>query len=135
MWTCPACARAFAKPNQGHTCTDVTVDELFAGSGDEVLLAFDRVLVATADLEPNYVGAAKRAVVFTKRTAWLIARPARRWLDVMVSFPDQRHRAFVHRVRPHFSGRRYEHVVRLRGEGDLTPEVADFLRRAHAEAG
>ena len=134
MWICPTCARAFAKPNQGHTCTEVTVDDLFARSADNVLLAFDGVLVATADLEPNYVGAAKRAVVFTKRTAWLIARPARGWLDVIVAFADQRHRAFVHRVRPHFSGKRYEHVVRLREATDLTPEVADFLRRAHAEA-
>lgn len=128
MYVCPKCEREFAKPDMKHWCTEETVDDILAKSSDEVVLAFDAVLVATAEWEPNYVGAAKRAIVFSKETAWMIARPARRWLDLIVKFPDQRRRGFVHKIRPHYSGKLHEHVVRLRGVDDLDEAVLRFLR-------
>ena len=134
MYTCPRCHREFARPNANHWCTEETVDDLFAKSEEAVVLAFDAVLVATAEWEPNYVGAAKRAVVFARDRAWMIARPARRWLDLTVFFPEQRRRAHVHKIRPHDSGRKVEHVIRLRGPEELTEPVLTMLRDGWAAA-
>lgn len=134
MYTCPECHREFAKANAKHWCTDVTVDDVLAKSTEEVVLAFDAVLVATADWTPNYIGAAKKAVVFSRDNAWMIARAARRWLDLTVYFPAPRRAPFLHRVRKHYSGKKYEHVVRLRGEGELDEPILAFLRAAWTAA-
>ena len=135
MYTCPKCQREFASEKDSkHWCTDATVDDVFAKASDEVVLAFDALLVATAEWTPNYIGAAKRAVVCSKRKAWMIIRPARRWLDVMVFFPERRAEDFVHKIQPRYTGKMLEHIVRLRGEAELTEPVLDFFRAAWEEA-
>ena len=133
LYTCPTCHREFAKKEAKHWCTPETVDDILAKSSEEVVLAFDAVLVATADWTPNYVGAAKRAIVFAKDKAWMIARPARKWLDLTVYFPEPRKRSFVHKIQPHFSGKKLQHIIRLHGEDELTEPVLKFLKEAWAE--
>jgi len=48
MWTCPNCNRPFQTTNQWHICGEKTIDDIFEGKTDNVLLAFDDVLLATA---------------------------------------------------------------------------------------
>ena len=135
MYTCPKCGRAFASERDSkHWCTDATIDDVFAKASDEVLLAFDAVLLATADWEPNFIGAAKRAVVCSKRKAWMIVRPYRKWLDLIVFFPTHRREAFVHKIQPRYTGKSLEHVVRLHTEADFTEPVLRFLREAYEGA-
>jgi addiction module HigA family antidote len=62
MWTCPRCERRFKSPNQSHTCSDTTIGELFLDRSDELVLAFDRILQAVMQWQPNSVGAARHAV-------------------------------------------------------------------------
>ena len=132
MYTCPECQREFASEKDSkHWCTDTTVDDIFAKSSDEVLLTFDAVLLATADWDPNYIGAAKRAVVCAKRKAWMIIRPYRKWLDLMVFFPEHRREPFVHKIQPRYTGKMLEHIVRLHSERDFTEPVVKFLREAY----
>ena len=130
MYTCPKCDREFAEPTAKHWCTPTTIDDVFAKAGPEVVLAFDAVLVATAHWEPNYIGAAKRAVVCSKKTAWMIVRPARKWLDLTVFFPEVRRQPFLHKVRPRYTGNSYEHVIRLHSAQEFTEPVVAFLRDA-----
>ncbi len=130
MYTCPICHREFSKPQPKHWCTPETIDDILAKSSQEVVTAFDAVLVATADWTPNYIGAAKRAIVFAKDKAWLIARPARQWLDLTVTLEGRHPRPFVHRIRPHFSGKKLQHVIRIKGEEELTEAVLNYLKAA-----
>lgn len=135
MYTCPECSREFAdEKNAKHWCTPNTIDDVFAKAGEEVVLTFDAVLVAIAEWEPNYIGAAKRAVVCSKLKAWMIIRPARKWLDLMVFFPEVRRRPFVHQVRPRYTGKAQEHIIRLHSAMEFTDEVAAYLRTAWEEA-
>ena len=135
MYTCPQCQREFASEKDSkHWCTDATVDDVFAKAAEEVVLTFDAVLLATAHWTPNYIGAAKRAVVCSKRKAWMIVRPYRRWLDLMVFFPEHRRETFVHKIKPRYTGKMLEHVVRLQTAEELTEPVVKFLREAWAGA-
>ena len=73
-------------------------------------------------------------MVFSKRKAWLIARPARRWLDVTLFFPERRAEDFVHKIQPRYTGRALEHVIRLRAEEEFEEPVLKFLRAAYDDA-
>jgi len=133
MWTCPKCQRPFQTNNQSHMCNDKTIDDVFAGKADNVVLAFDDVLLATAEWEPNVITAAAKAVVFTNKRAWLIVRPLSKVLDVSFYTAD----AIVHpRVRRSApmgkSGKKFRHTVRLNGPDELGPEVVDLLQQGFA---
>ncbi len=56
--------------------------ELFLGKPDELVLALDKLLVLTADWQPNEVGVAKNAIVSTSKKAWLIVKPMSKKLDI-----------------------------------------------------
>ncbi|MEO0734833.1 MAG: DUF5655 domain-containing protein [Bacteroidota bacterium] len=129
MWTCPNCHRPFQVTNQSHICNDTTIDDIFAGKSDNVVLAFDEVLLATAEWEPNIITAATKAVVFTNKRAWLIVRPLTKALDVSFYTGQAIVHPHVRRSAPMGkTGKKFRHTVRLNGPGELLPGIVDLLR-------
>lgn len=116
--------------NQWHYCNDVTIDDIFDGKPDDLLLAFDDVLLATAEWEPNSIGAAKKAVVFTNKRAWLIVRPMSKLLDVAFYTGGPLVAPQIHKSSK-FSpkGNKWRHQIRLNGPGQLSHEMVDLMRR------
>ncbi|MGB3545945.1 MAG: DUF5655 domain-containing protein [Saprospiraceae bacterium] len=129
MWTCPNCERPFKSANQWHICGEKTIDEIFEGKPDEVVLAFDDVLVATAEWEPNLITPARKAIMFTNKRAWLVVRPMTKVLEVSFFTDSIIHSPLLHRSA--IDGMRkdkYRHAIRLTGPGELSAEHVDLLR-------
>lgn len=129
MWICPKCERQFKTANQSHTCSETTLDDLFAKSSDELILAFDRILSEVISWEPCSVGAAKKAVVFTSQKAWLILRPMTKVLDLKFYYNEPLEGDIFHKIAPW--GNKYAHHLRIQSEVEITDEILDLLRKGH----
>lgn len=130
MWTCPKCQRIFHATKQWHSCNDKTTEDIFAGKPDDLLLAFDDVLVATMDWQPNDISAAKKAVVFTNKRAWLIVRPMSKVLDVAFYTDELIIHPRIWKSAPFTKGKdKHRHQIRLAGPGELTADCIELLRR------
>ncbi|MCP9236243.1 DUF5655 domain-containing protein [Lewinella sp. JB7] len=132
MWTCPKCQRPFRRPQQQHICSEKTIDEIFAGKPDNVIMAFDDVLLATADWEPNLITPARRAIMFTNKRAWLVVRPMTKVLEISFFTGEVIHSPVLHRSAPDTMGQsKYRHSIRLGGPGELSTEAIDLLRKGY----
>lgn len=126
MWTCPNCERKFKTRNQSHTCGEKTLDDLFENKSDELILAFDKILVEVIDWEPCSVGAAKNTAVFTSKKAWLILRPMTKELDLKFYFDKPLESDALKKVT--FTFGKYAHHIRVKSEEEITEEVFRLLK-------
>lgn len=126
MWTCPNCARNFKTTNQSHSCTQVDMGELFLGKPDELVMAFDGILMGVADWEPNSVGTAKKAIVFTNKKAWLIIKPMSKELDVKFYNDAPIDSSRFKKITPF--GKRFGHHIRIQNETQLDDIFFELLR-------
>jgi hypothetical protein len=109
-------------------CNDITVDDIFAGKPDDLLLAFDEVLLAVMDWEPNLIGAATKAVVFTNKRAWLIVRPMSKLLELSFYSAEELTSPAFHKTGLAIKKDKFRHSIRLSGPGEITPEIVDLLK-------
>lgn len=132
MWICPKCKRPFQTTNQSHYCQEKTIDEIFDGKPDNVLMAFDDVLLATADWEPNVITAARKAIVFSNIRAWLIVRPLSKVLDVSFYTDTPLAGAVFHKSNVTMKGsKKFMHTIRLTGPDELTQEILDVIKKGY----
>jgi hypothetical protein len=125
MWQCNVCERFFKSNNQSHICHKGDIDEIFGDKPEELLLAFDKLLVNIIDWEGCTVGATQKAIIFTKRQAWLIVRPMSKELDIKFYAPD---RIEHHLIRKIVSfGRKYGHHIRISNESQVSDELLRLL--------
>jgi len=81
-WVCPKCGREFAKENQTHYCARVSVDSLFKGKPEDLVLAFDNLLAEVADWA-NVIGSTTpHCIVFVHHKTFLVICPMQKVLDV-----------------------------------------------------
>lgn len=109
-------------------CSDRTIDDIFAGKPDNLLLAFDALLTAVMPWEPQTVGAAVHAIVFTNRNAWLVVKPMSKVLDLKFYYDKPLQSPYLHKVGPMY-GKKYPHHIRIASEEDLNDDIVDLLRR------
>jgi len=111
-----------------HSCSSQSIDDIFEGRPKELLYTFDALLAAIVDWEPMSVGAAKKAIVFTKYKAWLIVRPMAKKLDVKFYYPE----VIPHRLVQKTSHYRnsFAHHVRIADPDEVDGSLVDLLRRA-----
>jgi len=129
MWTCPKCNRPFQTTNQWHICGEKTIDDIFEGKPDNVLFAFDDVLLATEDWQPNVITAARKAVIFSNKRAWLIVRPMTKVLDVAFYTEEIIVHPAIHKSARYMKNSpKFRHQIRIGGPGELTPEALDLIR-------
>lgn len=108
---------------------NTTLDDIFAGKPEPLSHAFDDVLLAVMDWEPNHVGAAKRAVVLTSKRAWLIVRPMTKVLEVSFYTDGPLLSPVLHRSAPWMKGKtKHRHSFRLGGPGELSAEHTRLLK-------
>lgn len=123
-------------------CSQRTLDDIFAGKPDDLLLAFDDILVAVMDWEPNHVSAAKHAVVFTNKRAWLIVKPMSKQLDVAFYTDTPLAHPRIHKSSNMKTGGqtketkspklgKHRHQIRLQGPGEIDQEVISLLRKGY----
>lgn len=128
-WTCPKCERVFGSPNQSHFCTTVTIDDLFVGKPENLLSAFDQVLIAVYDWPDVNVGAAKRAIVFSVGKAFLIARPMSKELDLCFYSDQALEDRMFHKSGKY--GKKYFYHIRIKHPDDVTPALLKWIRHGY----
>jgi len=125
MWTCPKCERNFKTANQSHSCVDVSLDDLFSGKPEELLLTFDRLLSELVNWEEVSVGTSKNAVIFTNRKAWLIVRPMSKELDLKFYNDEALSSGLIKKI-TEYRGK-YAHHIRIREESELSNSLYKLL--------
>lgn len=129
MWKCPKCNRMFKTTNQSHSCLETTIDDIFLDRPIELVLAFDRIMTTALEWENCTVGAAKKAVVFTSKKAWLIVRPMSKELDLKFYYDEPIDSPLFKKI-PFLMGK-YNHHLRIRHEDEVTPEIIGLLRQGY----
>lgn len=129
MWTCPRCERVFKTTHQSHSCTQIELGELFLGKPDDLVLAFDDILLAVANWEPNHVGTATKSIVFTSQKAWLIIKPMRKELDVKFYLDKPLESGRLKKVTA--LGKKYAHHIRVQTPEQVNSELIDLLRQGY----
>ena len=108
-------------------CVNTTIDDLFEGRPEYLILTFDKLLIAVLEWEPNNVGAAKHSLVFTNERAWLILKPMSKELDLKIYLDTPLHHDRVHRSTLY--GKKYAHHFRVKTEEDIDEELLSLLRK------
>ncbi len=129
MWTCPKCERNFKSANQWHSCSNRTIDELLEGKPDELVLAFDRILLEVIDWKPCSVGVAKKSIVFASKKAWLIVKPMSKELDLKFYNDQALENDALKKVVETYG--KFAHHIRIHEEYELTEDVFQLLKIGH----
>jgi hypothetical protein len=96
-----------------------------------LLYTFDALLAAVIDWEPISVGAAKKAIVFTKYKAWLIVRPMARQLDIKFYYPEVIPHPLVKKTANYRNA--FAHHIRIADPDAVNEPLLKLLRKAYDE--
>lgn len=128
-WTCPNCDRELPRPEQRHYCARVSLDSLFDGRPDELILAFDKILAEVADWDGVLVGTTPNCIVFTRRVTFLVIRPMKKELDIKFYSKVAHPQKPV--VKSMAVGSKFENHIRVSVVDDLRPSLFVYLRESY----
>ncbi len=132
LWTCPRCGRAFANPNQSHTCAPLgDLDRHFAGSDPAVRQTFDAALTVIQRLGPVEVLAERTRIALHVRMSFAAFQPRRHWLNGHLVLAREVVSPRFSRVEV-YSPRNVLHAFRLDGPTQVDGEFSDWLAEAYA---
>ncbi len=129
MWTCSKCNRNFKSVNQSHMCTSKTIDDIFEGVSENLVLAFDEILINVIDWEPCSVGASTKSIVFTKEKAWLIIKPMAKQLDVKFYYSEKIDHVLIKKTTQY--NNIYAHHIRISDASEVTTDLLLLLRKGY----
>jgi len=128
-WVCPKCERELVKENQTHYCARVSIDSLFKGRSDEMVLVFDKLLAVVADWSDVIVSTTPHCIVFVHRKTFLVIRPMQKVLDVkFYSLTAQTGQPVINSVL--YSGK-YANNIRLKTADELTQQVFKLIYQSY----
>jgi hypothetical protein len=127
-WTCPRCARTFAREDQFHSHDTEDVDAHFAGRPERLRESFDKLM---GSLPSDVQAEALRTVIVlsARRTfAYITVQSKRLLVGVFLEHALESPR--VVNI-DHVSARKFGSVVDVRGPGDVDDELQLWLRQAY----
>jgi hypothetical protein len=128
-WTCPKCERELPWPEYRHYCARVSLDSLFEGRSEELILVFDKILAEVADWEKVLISTTPNCIVFYRRTAFLVIRPMKKWLDIKF------YSKVAHTDKPVIKsvavGNKFANHIRLSLLDELRPGIFTYLRESY----
>lgn len=128
-WTCPKCERELLNERQTHYCAKVSLDSLFAGKPDELILIFDKLLAEVSDWEGVLIGTTPNCIVFTHRRTFLVIRPMKKELDIQ--FYSTEHHPEKPFVKSVIYNRKYENHIRINRLDDLRPQLFAYIYESY----
>jgi hypothetical protein len=129
MWTCPKCERDLKNPNQWHNCVKVSIDSLFEGKSEELVLVFDKLLSEIIDWENIAVSATQNCIVFVHNQTFLIIRPMKKQLDL--KFYTQTKQDEFPIIKSIFYSGKYENHIRISLLSELSPLVYTYIKQSY----
>jgi len=128
-WTCPKCERELPWADFRHYCKRVSLDSLFEGRSEELILVFDKLLAEVADWPKVLISTTPNCIVFYRRTGFLVIRPMKKWLDIKF------YSKAVHKEKPVIksvaAGKKFENHIRLTTLDELKPGIFVYLRESY----
>jgi hypothetical protein len=131
LWTCPACGRSFANPNQSHSCGRHDLEAHFEGKPAEIRRLFDAFVARLGEIGRFEILPQKTRIAFHVRMSFAQLTPRRGWIDGHLVLAEPMPRRFVRRI-DRISPRNHVHHFRLEAEADLDPDFLLLLREAYA---
>lgn len=128
-WICPKCERELLRENYVHYCIKVSVDSLFEGADEELVLVFDKILAEVADWDGVIISTSKNCIVFVHRQTFLVIRPMKKVLDVKFYSATMLHDHVF--FKSTFYTGKYEHHIRLSKTEQLTPALFNYLHQSY----
>jgi hypothetical protein len=128
-WVCPKCEREFPKEGQTHYCARVSIDSLFKGRPDELVLVFDKILAEVADWTGVLVSTTPNCIVFVHRKTFLVIRPMQKVLDV--KFYSEIALSGYPIINSVLYAGKYANNIRLNALDELTPRVFKLIRQSY----
>jgi hypothetical protein len=129
-WICPNCERELTNKNQMHYCAKVSLDTLFAGRPEELVLIFDKILAEVSDWDGVLVGTTPNCIVFTHRLTFLVIRPMKKELDI--KFYSTAHHPEKPIIKSTAYGGKYENHIRISELDDLGPQIFAYFRKSYS---
>jgi hypothetical protein len=130
LWICPKCSRGFANRNQSHSCSNVRLEEHFAGREPQVVATFKRLLAAAEKSGPVTVIPEKTRIAFQVRMSYAAFTLRRRWIDGHVVLARRLESPRFTRIE-FFSPRNQLHAFRLHEPEEVDAEVQRWLAEAY----
>ena len=128
-WTCPRCERELPWADYRHYCARVSLDSLFEGRSEELVLVFDKILAEVADWPKVVISTTPNCIVFYRRVGFLIIRPMKKWLDIKF------YSAAVHPEKPVIKsiadGKKFANHIRVASLDDLRPPLFRYIRESY----
>ena len=128
-WICPKCDRELKSENATHFCARVSIDSLFAGKNEDMVLVFDKLLAVIAEWENVAISTTPNCIVFVHRLTFFVIRPMKTQLDIKFysETPPEAHPA----IKTILYAGRYENHIRLSRPDDLTPAIFGWIRDSY----
>jgi Domain of unknown function (DUF5655) len=127
-WTCPSCARTFAREDQFHSHDTVDVDAHFGGRPERLRVSFDKLIGSLpSDVQ---VEALRTVIVLSARRTFSFITVQSKRLLVGVFLEQPLDSSRVVKVN-HVSARKFGSVVEVRGPDDVDAELQLWLRHAY----
>jgi hypothetical protein len=129
MWTCPKCERDLKNPNQWHNCVKVSIDSLFEGKAEELILVFDKLLSEIIDWENVAVSATQNCIVFVHHQTFLIIRPMKKQLDL--KFYSETEQVEFPIIKSIFYSGKYENHIRVSALSELNQTIYNLIKQSY----
>jgi len=127
-YICPKCERELVSEHQSHYCAKVSLDDLFKGKSDELLLLFDKLLAEVADRPDVLVGTTPNCITFVHRQTFFVIRPMQKQLDLKFysAKPIE-----IPQVKTVATAGRYQNNIRLSSTNELRPQLFGWIRGSY----
>ncbi len=129
MWTCLNCERELKSANQWHNCVKVSIDSLFEGKAEDLVLIFDKLLAEVAGWKDVAVSATQNCIVFVHHQTFLIIRPMKKQLDLKFYSEVQLEGLPV--IKSSLHSGRYQNHIRVSSPDELHPAIYDLIRASY----
>ena len=122
LWKCHDCGREFANRNQFRFCSNISLEDHFAGREPQVVTTFNRLLSAAERSGPVKVLPEKTRIAFQVRMSFAAFSLRRRWVDGHVVLARRLESPRFRRI-DFISPRNQVHVFRLQEPAEVDAEV------------
>jgi hypothetical protein len=127
-YICPKCERELVSESQSHYCAKVSLDDLFKGKSDELMLLFDKLLAEVADWPDVLVGTTPNCITFVHRQTFFVIRPMQKQLDLKFysASPIE-----LPQIKTVAVAGRYQNSIRLSNINELRPQLFGWIRESY----
>jgi len=128
-WICPKCERELVNEQQRHYCAKISLDDLFMGKSEELLLLFDKFLAEVADWPDVLVGTTPNCITFVHKQTFFVIRPMQKQLDLKFYSATPIQEAPV--IKSLATAGRFQNHIRLSSVNDLRPQIFSWIRKSY----